>query len=175
MEPLHDLKGHIRNVWDLLPNHLPPNVKAEFEAELKLALGPKDQYRGSDYRLSAILVYLHLKNKCPSEFQDLLLSLVEICRFSYQRAEQRTPKSILRLYNMTFLHACRCLQIFGENPKLKKIYGIYYHAIVKHLAEVNRLIAPSSLYTESEERIFGTMRGIGRTTSLRSADFVRDR
>ena len=23
VEPLHDIKGHIKNLWDLLPHHLP--------------------------------------------------------------------------------------------------------------------------------------------------------
>ena len=38
-EPLHDLKGHIRNVWELLPKHLPERGRQIFEEELKLALG----------------------------------------------------------------------------------------------------------------------------------------
>ncbi|XP_066924658.1 uncharacterized protein [Clytia hemisphaerica] len=50
-EPLHDLKGHIRNLWDLLPDHLPTNLKEEFEKEVAIILGRKDKYRGTDFRL----------------------------------------------------------------------------------------------------------------------------
>ena len=68
----------------------------------------------------------------------------------------------------------RCVQIFGENPKIAKIYGIYFHAIKTHLPEVSRVVSPSSLHTESEERIFGAIRGIARSTSQRGAHSVRD-
>lgn len=39
VEPLHDLKGHIKNVWDVIPNHLSPETKEKFEVELNVALG----------------------------------------------------------------------------------------------------------------------------------------
>ena len=42
------------------------------------------------------------------------------------------------------------------------------------MPEVNRIIAPSSLYTESEERIFSAIRGIGRSTSNRTPESIRD-
>uniref|UniRef100_A0A7M5XAN4 Uncharacterized protein n=1 Tax=Clytia hemisphaerica TaxID=252671 RepID=A0A7M5XAN4_9CNID len=55
-------------------------------------------------------------------------------------------------YSVTFLHFRRCMDIFGEKPK----------------------IALSSLYTESEERIFNALRGIGKDTSNRHRESVRD-
>ena len=68
-----------------------------------------------------------------------------------------------------------CNQIFGKKPQqLSKFYGTYYHALTTHLSEVNRMIAPSSLYTESEERIFSSIRGIVRSTSSRSMESIRD-
>ena len=75
---------------------------------------------------------------------------------------------------MTFKHTILCNQVFGKFPKLTKFYGIYYHSLTVHLAEINRLIAPSSLYTESEERIFSAIRGIGRSTSNRTPESIRD-
>ena len=173
-EPLHDLKGHIKNVWDLLPHHLPIEIKPAFETELVCALGACDKYRGCDYRLSVIYVCERLKSKLPAEIKELMYTLMEISRLSYENALKRSPKSILRLYNMTFLHSVWCIQIFGPNPKIGKVYGIYFHSIVAHLAEMSRLIAPSSLYTESEERIFRAIRGITRSTSNRSKESVRD-
>lgn len=145
-----------------------------FEAEINIALGNKDQYRGSDFRYSVIVIYQRLKDALSTEMKQLLHTLIEICHIAYQPSLLRTSKCILRLYNVSFLHAYRCVQIFGENPKLNKFYGIYYHALTVHLADINRLIAPSSLYTESEERIFGTIRGITRSTSQRDAASVRD-
>jgi len=81
----------------------------------------------------------------------VLYSLKEIGRLAYLESIKRSPKSILRLYNMT-----------------------YFHSIVTHLAEHMRIIAPSSLYTESEERIFNALRGIARDSTNRSQESVRD-
>ena len=39
VEPLHDIKGHIKNLWELLPRHLPEDLKDNFSKELSLALG----------------------------------------------------------------------------------------------------------------------------------------
>ena len=91
------------------------------------------------------------------------------------KSQARSPKSILRLHNVSFKHALLCHQIFGRHPeKLKKIYGIYFHALTIHLAEISRIIAPSSLYCESEERIFSNLRGIGKAVSSRAVTSIRD-
>ena len=87
---------------------------------------------------------------------------------------KRTPRSLLRCYNITYIHSMRCLQVFGRHPKLTKFYGTYYHSLTTHLPEMKRLIAPSSLFTESEERIFSAIRGIVRSTSNRSKESIRD-
>lgn len=39
VEPLHDIKGHIKNVWELLPSHLTPDLKNFFQDELEVILG----------------------------------------------------------------------------------------------------------------------------------------
>eukprot|EP00111_Clytia_hemisphaerica_P000865 TCONS_00002532-protein len=175
VEPLHDLKGHIRNVWDLLPSHLPGELKKTFEEKLAFALGEhKDKYRGCDYRISVISVYSRMRSKFSTETEELLYTLKEICRLSYLQSTDRSSKTILRLYNMTFLHYLRCLEIFGEIPRIGKVYGSYYDSLVIHLPEHYRIIALSSLYTESEERIFNGLRGIGRDTTNRHKESVRD-
>ena len=87
------------------------------------------------------------------------------------------PKLILRFYNDHFndlSHDYRCNQIFGFYPKLTKFYGEYQHATIGHLATVSRVIAPSSLHMESQERLFGTLRMIGLATSQRGPASVRE-
>ena len=103
-EPLHDLKGHIKNVWDLLLHHLPIEIKPAFETELVCALGACDKYRGCDYRLSVICVYERLKSKLPAEIKELVYTLMEISRLSYENALKLSPKSIPRLYNICLLY-----------------------------------------------------------------------
>ena len=50
-------------------------------------------------------MYERLKSKLPAEIKELIYTLMEISRLSYENALKRSPKSILRLYNMTFLHS----------------------------------------------------------------------
>jgi len=55
VEPLHDIEGHVKNIWDLLPKHLSKENEILFNEEKEIALGStKDMYRGRDYRLSII-------------------------------------------------------------------------------------------------------------------------
>lgn len=107
-------------------------------------------------------------------FQSIMYTLSEISRLAYLPSNERSPKTILRLHNTCFQHACFCVDFFGKCPKLTKFFGIYYHSLTTHLPEVARIIAPSSLYTESEERIFSAFRGITRSTSSRTGESVRD-
>lgn len=108
-------------------------------------------------------------------FKELLYTLTEISRLAYLPADKRTPKLILRCYNVTYKHAKICNQVFSKRPKrMPKFYGVYYHSLTTHLPEVFRIIAPSSLYTENEERIFSVIRGIVKSTSNRSKESIRD-
>ena len=54
------------------------------------------------------------------------------------------------------------------------MFGIYFHTITTHLPEVARVIAPSSLHTENEERLFADLNGIVKSTSSRSKESIRD-
>ena len=175
VEPLHDLKGHIHNIFELLPRHLPPNLKSIFEDELAFALGEnKDKYRGRDYRQAVVAIYSRLRLRLPVESEQLLYTLKEICRISYLKSVERSQKTVLRLYNVTFMHYLRCIEIFGENPKIPKTYGKYFESVIIHFADHYRIIALSSLYAESEERIFNALRSIGRDCSNRHKESVRD-
>ena len=175
IEPLHDIKGHVKNIWDLLPKYLSKENEILFNEEKEIALGStKDTYRGRDYRLSVILIYTRLLGKLPKEIEELLYTLKEICRLAYMESYKRSPKFILRLFNMCYIHLVRCVEVFGKSPKISKVYGSYFHAITVHLPEHSKIIAPSSLHTESEERIFNALLGIGKDTSQRTQQSVRD-
>ena len=39
VEPLHDLKRHIKNMWEILPQVLSNDVKCKFLSQLEVALG----------------------------------------------------------------------------------------------------------------------------------------
>lgn len=119
------------------------------------------------------MIITHDKMKEASkEVQELLYTLKEICRLCYLKEIDISSKTILRLYNLSFIHVTSCIGIFGKNPKLKSFYGIY--SFSSHMAFINRIIVPSSLNIENEGRIFRTIKNIALTTSSRNRNLIRD-
>lgn len=177
IEPLHDCKGHIKNVWDVLPEILIPKEYKIFQQSLDATYGYKDKIRGSDYRMSTIVVYQAMKNNCRNKIEDLLYTLMEIVRLAYMKSQKRSPKFILRIHNVTFQHAMLCQSVLGNNLKTitkEKLYGIYFHSLTAHLHEVSRIVAPSSLHSENEEQLFSKINQISLGTSSRTLESIRD-
>jgi len=176
IEPLHDTKGHIKNIWDALPEILPEQHKQTFKDTLNGCYGNKTKVRGCDYRLSVIIVNNILKDLDTEDIRELISTLEEICELTYSPACARSPKLILRIFNITFKHALLCCQLFQNVKSISKakLFGIYFHSLTAHLPEVSRIIAPSSLHSENEERLFSDLNGIARTTSSRTQESVRD-
>ena len=176
VEPLHDIKGHIKNIWDILPVVLQKETKKLFANALKTCFGNKWKIRGCDYRLSVLIIYSHLKQVLTEDIRYLLITLVEISFYAYKKANERTPKSLLRLFNVSFTHGLLCKSIFGHitDPKYSSFFGTYFHSIVTHLPEIARIIAPSSLHSESEERMFSDLNSIGLAASSRKCECIID-
>lgn len=53
-EPLHDIKGHLQNIFDALPNILEKELAKQCKDLLNIDLLQKNTKRGSDCRLTAI-------------------------------------------------------------------------------------------------------------------------
>ena len=66
VEPLHDLKGHIKNVWEVLPLHLSPRVKELFLEKLRFALG-----RISNFNLFFIPILKYKKGRIVFPFKNV--------------------------------------------------------------------------------------------------------
>ena len=62
----------------------------------------------------------------------------------------------------------------SKNITKQKLFGIYFHSLTSHLPEVSRIVSPSSLHSENEERIFSDITAISRMTSSRTPESVRD-
>ena len=130
-----------------------------------------------NHRVSLITVYAVMKDLFTEDIRELLSTLIEICELAYAGEDKRSPKTVLRLFNLTFKHALLMVQLFKEEPKKitkQKLFGIYFHSITCHLPEVSRIIAPSSLHSENEERMFSDITSISRATSSRKSEQVRD-
>ena len=59
-EPLHDLKGHLKNLFEILPEILDKEISLEVSEVLELDLS-KEKKTGADYRLAAMHVLALLR------------------------------------------------------------------------------------------------------------------
>ena len=100
-EPLHDLKGHLQNLLDELPKVLNKALGTEVKALLDTDLG-KDMKTGGDYRLASIHLLTLLKKRTSQiDILHLIQTIVKISEILYADDNKRTPRSVLRLYNLT--------------------------------------------------------------------------
>ena len=100
--------------------------------------------------------------------QRLLQTLVEIQSIAYGRDESRSPRSVLRFHNLTWLHTFLCWQVIGYETKqmsCRKFYGVYFHKMSAHAAIQHRLVSGKSCHAEEQERIFNAVTNITRATS----------
>ena len=135
----------------------------------------KETKRACDYRHAAILILLCLlKHNKHSKVCTIFRTIVEISEIMYSSEEKRTPRSILRLYNLTWIHATACTDVFQQLKHLtqEKFYGAYFHALTSHAAQQYEVVCLKSINTENEERIFETAKRIASTTSNRKPEQV---
>lgn len=70
--------------------------------------GDKDTYRGSDYRLSAIVLFTKMKGKCPTEF--------EVFYFPYIFHKYNFYYNLILKTELNFLLTGSSLHSFGDFP-----------------------------------------------------------
>ena len=112
-EPLHDLKGHLINLLTELPHILSGECKKlTKDLENLLFSKKKNGCSGSDLRVALIEVNNLLQYQEVSDDVKVLLSTaVKISERLYSSDLKRTPKTVLQLYNCSWLHheLCKCL------------------------------------------------------------------
>jgi hypothetical protein len=121
------------------------------------------------------LISNQIRGKIGSQAQLLLDTLVEIQEIAYNSEAQRTPRSVLRMHNLTWYHAMLCRTVIGFQLKkltVRKFSGTYFHNITCHAPIQNRLISGRSASTEEQERIFNAITNITSTTSSFHADHI---
>jgi len=107
-EPLHDLKGHFRNLFEEIPATLPDQLCASATNLIQATLS-KDKTTGADLRRTLINLYLLLTNHGASASTVLLLkTAVNMSEVMYLSEEHRTPRRILQLSNNSWLHHELC-------------------------------------------------------------------
>ena len=98
-EPLHDIKGHLSNVFEETSKLLSGESLTKFTNICSTILG-KDTLRCSDYRKATILISLVLKESNAEVFR----TAAEINELLYANVTKRSPESILHVHNVTYIH-----------------------------------------------------------------------
>ena len=176
-EPLHDLKGHLINLLTELPHILSGECKQLTSELLTHLLYSKKQngYSGSDLRVSLIEANNLLQFQDVTEDIKLLMSTaVKMSECLYSCAEKRTPKSILQLYNCTWLHHELCKSCFSvpKEVSYEKFFGLYLHSLVVHAPRQYEIVCLKSINTENQERVFQQAKQIALKCTNRKPENV---
>ena len=173
-EPLHDLKGHLSHLFAELSYVLSDqDITKEYKDLIGAELS-KDKVTGGDYRRAAIRVLALLKDKVPQRILLLLQTIVEISEILYAEDVYRTPKTILRLHNLTWLHHELCCDIFKHLHATSKesFFGLYLHALSCHASMQYEIVCLRSCNAENEERLFGQAKLIAKNATNRKPENV---
>ena len=88
-------------------------------------------------------------------------TFAEIQHITYAVEEKRSSPKTSRLSNITFTHALLLFIHIKDNLKSltsRKLFGVYYHSIVKHAPIQFRLFSGRTANTEKEEAMFTAMK-----------------
>ena len=144
---LHDIKEHIKNILTELPQQLNKTKELQIFATVKSAVtGSKERLRGCDYRLWEVMLAMQMANNARITVCQLLNSLAELSQVCYAPTDKRTPRSILRFYNVTFIQVTAFLKLFS----IRKCFGLYWHSLITHAPFVRWNISFSAVNTEEE-------------------------
>lgn len=170
-EPLHTITGHLRNLFEELPAHMPKYNKQFFDKSLDAVFGDKQVKRGCDYRKALLELASMCRTRLDEKLTILLDTMCEIQEICYSR--ERTSQLIFRFSNLVFLHAVALVDAIPTPKKLttRKLYGQYFHSIL-HAPLHYRLFPMPSINAEDEERMFTILKKFANATSNHHPDNV---
>ena len=173
VEPLHDIKGHMINIFKELrsPDYLDDEARQTLEDVLEAYLH-KEKEKGSDYRYACIFAYNALRNtSAPKDILQILETLLEITHVLYMPSSEAThiPKLLWRISNLTWLHSELCKTVFCS-PKVvsrDKFFGAYFHHLMAHIRHEIRIVPLRSTNAEQTERLFNQLSEIAKSATNR--------
>lgn len=142
---------------------------------LHVHLERKETKRGGDYRITIIRLLALLRRKLtPPKVLQLIETAVTISDLLYMEETNRSPRTILRFYNATWLHFELCCELFATTSKTthRAMFGSYLHAIALHAPPQYEILCLNSANTEHEERLFGQAKNMVQTTTNRQPNNV---
>ena len=107
-EPLHDIQGHLLNLFHELPSVLPTTIRAECQGINICFQKPKKS--ASDLRTTLIQIFMmiHTHASQVNWKVHLLQSITIICKILYANDCECCPKLLLQLCNNTWIHHQLC-------------------------------------------------------------------
>ena len=99
---------------------------------------------------------------------------MQVSELLYTGENKRTPKSILRFYNATWVHFELCRELLSTPTSItrRKMFGIYLHAITLHASIQYEIVNLRATNSEHEERLFGQAKDIARKATNRQPNTV---
>ena len=172
-EPLHALKGHLLNLFAELPHILSGNLKDECQQILNQC-SRKEKITGADLRTIAIHAFLLFLKKGTDELVTLMETIVRVSSILYSPDSSRTPRSILQLYNTTWIHHEICLKLFATTHAVskEKFYGSYLHDLSCHSGQQYEIVCLRSVNAECQERLFGQAKRTALNTTNRKPNNI---
>ena len=113
-ESLHDIGRHIENVVTELTSHLPNNEMSTIQELIDLSIGSK---QSEHMIIDACLLCLPKCINCHLKKCSTPLLIGGNPKIAYSSDKNRTPKSVLRLHNLTWFHGILCREVFGFTLK----------------------------------------------------------
>lgn len=173
-DPLHDLKGHLGNLFKELPYILPENLQKTCEDIIKA--NTHEKMTEADYRMVLIETYLYLlETNISTDILLLVETILCLSQILYLPEKERTPRRILQMYICSWLHHELCskhFQRFHGDLSRNKFFGLYLHALVVHAPAQLEIISLRSVNTENQERIFSQLCKTAMATSNRQPQNV---
>ena len=85
---------------------------------------------------------------------------MKVCEIMYALDTQRSPWSVLQLYNLTWLNHELCKSLFVKFLEVThdKLFGLYLRSIVIHAPLQYDVLCLRSVNTENQERIFSRLK-----------------
>ena len=113
-KPLFDLKGHLNNLLPNVPTLLTGGLKTNVHDLIQKCVYWKDSgHTGADMRVGLLRGYSMLINTVKSgrlssnsSILDLIQTAVTISHLLYSPPSECTPRNVLRLHNVCWLHQC---------------------------------------------------------------------
>ena len=130
-EPLHDIKGHIINLITELPYILPPGETAT-KCSMLPGKGEKIRcrFKANNYSTISPTERSQLLSKSPPPSPNS----IKIGEISYSLDDQRSPRQLLQMYNVCWIHMELCRDLISAPKKItrSKMHGHYLHALTAH-------------------------------------------